>query len=427
MDERQTREIRPEGLGLRPEQKNQRLHVVSALRPTAYSLRPLLFVALLLACANNLYAQQTVTESAFYRIHSDLAPERTADYAKRLDAMYSEYARRLADFDVPSGEKFAVHLFRRQADYRTFTGNRFPNSSGMFIPALRALAGFEESQGPGGLRKTLQHEAFHQFAYETISKDLPIWLDEGLAQVFEEGVWTGDRFLLGQVPPARIQELLADAKAKKFTPFAEFLSMSRDTFQQRMSDPKQARSQYTQAWAMTHFLVFATNPDGTPRFRARLIAWLRDLHNAQPTDTSFTTHFGANIAGFEQRFGEWMKALKPTPIAVYADRMSKLADLVRLLRSQNQRFSNPQQLRDYLSKGQYFLTQERDGRQYTLEENALTYLNDISNTPWPADRLRFEPGKGPLPDIVLTTTDAATLRVRFRGKPGKVEHDLIFE
>jgi hypothetical protein len=402
----------------------------SSLRPMAYSLWPLLPVALLLASAQHLAAQQTqqtVTNSEFYRIHSDLPPQRTADYAKRLDAMYREYARRLAGFDVPPTEKFAVHLFKKQADYRNFVGNNIPHSAGMFIPAQRTLAGYEEAQGPDGLRKTLQHEAFHQFAYETISKDLPIWLDEGLAQVFEEGIWTGDRFLLGQVTPARIQDIQADRKARRFVPFATFLNMSRNTFQQRMTDPQQARAQYNQAWAMTHFLVFAPNPDGTPRFRARLIAWLGDLHNNQPAENSFTTHFGTNITGFEERFNEWLKTLRPTPIAVYADRMSKLGYLIRVLHGQNKRFSTPLQLRDYLSNGQIFLTQERDGKQYTFEENALTYLNDIADKPWSSDRLRFEPAKGPLPDIVLKTPESAIIRVRFHGKPNKLEHDLIFE
>ena len=48
-------------------------------------------------------------------------------------------------------------------------------AGGMFLPGRNLLAAFLEGQGRQQLRRTLQHEAFHQFAYNAISPDLPIW------------------------------------------------------------------------------------------------------------------------------------------------------------------------------------------------------------------------------------------------------------
>lgn len=368
------------------------------------------------------------SQSKHYQIFSDLDDAATKDYAKRLDGMYEEYARRLADFSVPSEPKFQVYLFKKQSDYRKFTGMRLPNSAGIFIPSLQALAGFEETQGRTALRQTLQHEAFHQFAWQAISQNLPIWLDEGLAQVFEEGVWTGDQFLLGQVPPNRIRLLQQDIANGRLMPFKQLMSMSRTAFQSRMRDDALGRSQYNQAWAMTHFLVFATDDKGKTRFRDRLIGWLRDLHAGRDPQQAFISNFSGNIDGFEKRFIEWAGKLQPTPLAVYSDRVSKLAELVRLFKQDGREFDSVDTLRKHLQQGQFHLTEQRDGQTFTLDEDAMTYLCNLDGKPWPGQSLFFEKRpKSPLPDIVLREPSGSVIRARFYTSGQRIDHDLVFE
>ena len=413
---------RPWGLGLRPWSK--------AFSPTtkAQGLRLLLAIACALSSAAPAFADPTtITESQHYRIHSDLDPAVTRDYAKRLDAMYGEYARRLADFDIPPQPKFEVYLFQKQADYRNFTGNAMPNTAGMFIPSLHALAGYEQLHGRDGLRKTLQHEAFHQFAWSAISKSMPIWLDEGLAQIFEEGVWTGDRFILGQIPPGRLRDLRADMADGQFIPFRALLPMSRSLFQSRMRDPDAGRAEYNQSWAMTQFLVFATDDKGQPRYRRRLIDWLSDMHAGRDPQKAFADNFSPNIDGFEQRYKEWVNTLSPTPMAVYSDRVSKLAELIRLFQEQGMVFDSVDALRQYLAKGKFHMSEKRDGQYHTLDEDVLCYLCDIEGQPWSDNQLYFDRRKGPLPDIVLKAPQQSTIRARFYTAGKQIDHDLVFE
>ncbi|HEX8323709.1 MAG TPA: DUF1570 domain-containing protein [Tepidisphaeraceae bacterium] len=393
----------------------------------APSLRPLLAVAITLAAAGPVFAQNKPFQSKHYLIYSDLGEDATKDYARRLDGMYEEYARRLADFSIPDGQKFQVYLFKKQSDYRRFTGGRLPNSAGIFIPSLHALAGFEESQGRTALRQTLQHEAFHQFAWQAVSQNLPIWLDEGLAQIFEEGVWTGDQFLLEQVPPLRLKMLQQDIAAGRLLPFKTLLGMSRTTFQARMRDDAVGRSQYNQVWAMTHFLVFATDENGKPRFRKRLIAWLRDLHDGRDPQQAFISNFSGNVDGFEKRFKEWAATLQPTPLAVYSERVSKLADLVRLFKQEGREFDSVDTLRRHLQQGQFHLTEQRDGQSFTLEEDALTYLCSLDGKPWPGQSLFFGQKRKPLPDIVLKAPTGSVIRARFYTSGQRIDHDLVFE
>src|SRR2546423_10702322 len=55
-----------------------------------------------------------VLASRHYRIHTDLEPAFAEELARRMDGMYDEYDRRLADFRG-EGERpvFDVYLFRR--------------------------------------------------------------------------------------------------------------------------------------------------------------------------------------------------------------------------------------------------------------------------------------------------------------------------
>src|SRR5438093_11038290 len=111
-----------------------------------------------------------------------------------MEQMYAQYSARWSNFLPPQDDRFEVYLFRRRTGYLRFTGQDPKNTGGIFIPSRNLLAAFLEEQGRDGLWRTLQHEAFHQFALRAIGPQLPVWLNEGIAQIFEEGLWTGNEF-----------------------------------------------------------------------------------------------------------------------------------------------------------------------------------------------------------------------------------------
>ena len=98
---------------------------------------PALFILVLAVAISPARAanELRVLETNHYRIHTDLDRSLAEDLAKRMDAMYEEYARRLANFDVDrSGKKFDVYLFNRRDDYLKFTGGRANNTAGITMP-----------------------------------------------------------------------------------------------------------------------------------------------------------------------------------------------------------------------------------------------------------------------------------------------------
>ncbi|MCW2957085.1 MAG: hypothetical protein JWO69_1954, partial [Thermoleophilia bacterium] len=239
-----------------------------------------LLLALALISSSARSAELRTLDTKYYRIYTDLDAELTRDLTRRMDAMYEEYARRLAAFqtkeDVP---RLEVYLFTTQKSYLAFTGEKLHNTGGVYIPRRNLLAAFLEGQGRDGLRRTLQHEAFHQFAYNAISKDLPVWLNEGMAQLFEEAIWTGDGFWLGHVAPRRVRQIRSDLVKGRLFDFDRMLPMTQEKWAANLGDDGDlGATQYNQAWAMVHFLTFVTDDDGKPVHRARLINMLRLLH-----------------------------------------------------------------------------------------------------------------------------------------------------
>src|SRR5690606_324324 len=148
----------------------------------------------------------------------------------------------------------------------------------IFDASRNILAARLEGTGRDEFRRTLQHEAFHQFAHNRIAPGMPPWLDEGLAQVFEDGYWFGGEFRLGRVPPWRLARLQQFMQDRRLIDLGTMLSMTRAQWNARMADSDTAAVQYLQAWAMAHMLIFATEGTPGPHYRPHLIDLLKRLN-----------------------------------------------------------------------------------------------------------------------------------------------------
>jgi hypothetical protein len=374
-------------------------------------------------------ADLSVLNTSHYRIHTDLESKLAEDLGRRMEAMYAEYSQRLAAFNPPKdAERFEVYLFNRRSDYSRFTSDRSPNTGGLFMPHRNLLAAFLEGQGRDGLRRTLQHEAFHQFAFTAIGPNLPVWLNEGIAQVFEEGIWTGRGFMIGQVPPRRIRQLQNDMSNRRFKPFRSFLAVTDDDWIKGLSDGNTAAAQYDQAWAMTHFLIFAPDETGKPKYRARLIEMLKLIHNNTKATDAFVQAFSDNIDGFQQRFVEYTRTLQSTREANFAEYQSVLGDMLVLLASDGQRFDDVEAFRKFITDGGYRLRYTKGDSQWSTNNDSNVYFRDAAGQSMTHEQFYFSPrGGAPLPDMICRPIDGLQYRTIFHDGADRVDHETIIE
>lgn len=391
------------------------------------------FAALLALCAAVARAGDVRTlETRHYRLHTDVADDLAQDLARRLDAMHDEYATRLARFapaasssDAP---KFDCYVYERRRDYAKLTQDRMPNSGGIFMPSRRLLAAFLEEQGRDTLRRTLQHEAFHQFSFEYLAPDLPVWANEGMAQVFEEGLWTGSGFRLGQVPPRRLRQLQRDMRAGRLLPFDAFVALTHEDWARRMRDRDLGGSMYNQAWAMTHFLVYAANARGEPAYRERYFDFLRRARRGDDAVSAFTGAFGDNWLGFQQRFDEWARDLRATEEAACVERLGVLADMRALLAADGVELPSLDHFRRHAERHQLRVTYTSGALTWKSDADVAGYFRDargrlLAET----ERLVELPREdAPLADLVLRPGGGLAYRARFHpDERGRVEHEVL--
>jgi hypothetical protein len=395
-------------------------------------VRLTVFLSVALTCVAATLLAQTRRESNHYTIISDLDDALTLDLAHRADAMYEEYARRLADFGPASASqpRFEIRLFAKRRDYLALTGDRFSNSGGIFMPGRNLLAAYLEDQGRESLRRTLQHEAFHQFAYTNISPNLPSWLEEGLSQVFEEGIFVGGRFQLGEVPPRRVRQLRHDLAERRMTPFRILMAMSKEEWHGSLRDQTTAATLYNQSWAMVHFLIFAKEkgkPD-QPRYRPLLLDWLRRIHNGEDPDEAFARSFSANIEGFQSRFIEYARSIDPSDQARALEHQTVLADLLIELKNRGRTFDSVAKFRAEILRGKYRIHYTKGNIKWETEEDPSLYFADLHGKPYRADQLKFENNpSAPLPDLVCTPDEGPRMRTTFYKADGRIERETLVE
>ena len=114
----------------------------------------------------------------------------------------------------------------------------------------------------GNMFRSLAHESFHAWldthVYPHDEHDVPRWLNEGLAQVFESGQLDGDSLRLDAPDRGRLAALREDLSSGQPLPLAQLLMASERQFLGPHAGGTPQRH-YLYAWGLAHYLTFHHN------------------------------------------------------------------------------------------------------------------------------------------------------------------------
>jgi len=360
-----------------------------------------------------------------YLIKTNIKGDLVDDLARRMDGMYEEYTRRLKDFAPPKdAPKLPAYLFARHQEYMDFTG--MPNNGGVFVVQgeKKYLASHLENQGRDELRRTLQHEGFHQFADATIGDSIPLWMNEGIAEYFNDGIWNGRTFLVGQVWPRRVRRLQHDIAKHQLIPFKEFTTLTNDEWQKMIkSNPERITTCYNQAWAMIYFL----GESGREHYRRKLVDYLKKIHDGADPVAQWKKTF-PNLDDLQNDFGRWAMTLRPSTGATMIERQETLATM--LLLSDGNKFTSMSQFRNYVITRRMKVETTVGQMRWTTSDRPAEYFESPAGDLYDSStQLFFEPAAGrPLPDIVCRAAADARFRTRFyRDESGKLQYEVMVE
>lgn len=108
--------------------------------------------------------------------------------------------------------------------------------------------------------RRLYHEGLHayleNYVYPHEQYDVPIWLHEGLAQVFQSGQLEADTLRIDAPLPAALAAVQADLKSDEPLLIEELVAIGRSDFLGGSGRQQQTRRIYAYAWAMAYYLAF---------------------------------------------------------------------------------------------------------------------------------------------------------------------------
>lgn len=266
----------------------------------------LLALTLTLAAPASGQSRLPTYETKYYILHTDLNHDSVSEIEARISAMAEMYHQRTKGFAGRISSKLPFYLFSNPADY--YAAGGIPGSAGVFDGRrLMAIASAETSEATW---RIIQHEGFHQFVRAVIGGDIPIWVNEGMAEYFSQSVYTGDGFVTGVIPPQRLARLQHWIKDGKTRSIERMMTTSHEAWNAGLSAVN-----YDQAWSMIHFLAHADNG----RYQKPLNNFIKDVSRGMRWEMAWKKSFGVGTRSFEKKWRQyWLDTPPDATARLYA-------------------------------------------------------------------------------------------------------------
>jgi len=152
----------------------------------------------------------------------------------------------------------------------------------------------------------LFHEAFHayleNYVFPAERYDVPLWLNEGLAQVFEAGLLEGEAMRIDAPNPRALAQLKQDMQSSRPLPLAELLKAGPREF---LAEQRSQRY-YACAWGVVYYLTF----EKCLLTRDRLEAYVRPEAARLPPVERFERLVGLPLGEFESQWRGYVQQLR---------------------------------------------------------------------------------------------------------------------
>ncbi len=368
--------------------------------------------------------------------HYTLVFDTDRDVAQRvsrhMDAVHEEYTKRFSTFGVRNARPMTLYLFQTNRGYIEFLGSHgfnAANTGGLFFVGddIQGVATYIEGQSESRILEVLQHEAFHLFAFLRIHRDLPVWIDEGIAEWFGASYMVKNRLITGVAPSRPLLNVKQAIRNNTHFPLTELVNMTSEEWGRVVNSGSAKTSlMYDQAWSLTHFLI-----EGDRGKYARLfMQYLQDLRNGVQPPRAFEAAFGKDTDALEKAWKDFILDLEPDALVTARDRLDFLAAGLKYLHDNGQTPANIEELRARLRAVQFVRTTIMHGVRIRMDAR-----DDDHFTPPPSpirgktSQLRLTPAEAEtLPPGIELTGLRVTIRVEWRrDELGELHSRIVME
>lgn len=158
---------------------------------------------------------------------------------------------------------------------------------------------------------TLYHESFHAylagFVYPPRHGELPRWLNEGLAQIFETAILDGKELRVGHADPNRLTRTKEMAGKGELVPVADLIkSGSKQFLLSHIVDRQASDRHYLTSWALAFYLMFEKRLLGSEG----MDEYVKRLGEGADPKAAFEELMGMPLAKFEPAFRKYIQLLQ---------------------------------------------------------------------------------------------------------------------
>jgi tetratricopeptide (TPR) repeat protein len=260
-------------------------------------------VACFAASTCSLFAREidwTRLDAGKFTIISAVSEKETLSWAVEFE-QFHQGIQKVLRINEAALQPVTVVLFRSQSEmrpYKPLEKGRPAEVAGMFMRTplgnfIEAAADSEDQQ----TRQLIFHEGVHWLTNVSDTQP-PLWLDEGLAEVFSTFSVDGDLYNYGNVLPWHV--LLLDRGPTM--PLKQLLAVQHGSL--LYNEGERTSIFYAESWAFVHYLLFS----GKLEERTRYNQLVRALRADSDPDTVFKQVFGADCAAMDQRLRDYLRS-----------------------------------------------------------------------------------------------------------------------
>ena len=241
--------------------------------------------------------------SMYYTTQTDVSLTFSKDVGSYMDRIHEKYSDHLRRFKKDSKEKFHIRVYKEKEEFHKLVG--YEKSIGAFLPNKYLLCSYLGDNSKERLFKTLRHEGFHQFMYTHISRQSPPWIDEGLAEYFEQSMDEWGNFSPEMLPEHHIHVLGRAIKMNTMIPLVQLLGMKKMNWNQRLSNEILANNQYAQSWSVVYFLLHGEDAKNSEYFNR----YFKAMKKKKLAQEGIEYTFGNRMEEFVQNWLSYVKDL----------------------------------------------------------------------------------------------------------------------
>lgn len=367
------------------------------------------FVCLLCLLSAGLADAQELQKflSKSYLIHTNMSRDEVRAFGKHMDTVYAQYEDRFRDFHPRGSSQMPLYLLRTEDEYLSFMQTQnidAKNTGGMFFysPESQGLATWVQGRSRSQTFQVLQHEGFHQFAFNHLGRELPTWINEGLAQYFEDAIIVGDKMTTGLANERRVSQVRHALTTDTGIDFEVLVEISSEEWAETLrTKPYRASLLYAQSWSIVFYLIHGENEKYQPAF-AR---YLQKVSTGRDSKSAMQEAFGTDdLTPLANKWRGFAVEQEPDPINTAASRMEFLAEALKFMYERGEPApTSLGSLRDSLQARRFVLTRQSHGITVEMKaEDPDLYRYQRRNGSTGLFKL-LEPSRDDLPPRITAT------------------------